>query len=532
MAVMQRVQQMVQRFGGAMFTPVLLFAFSGIVVALSIGFRNVDMVGAIAAPDTLWYKVWYILAEGAWTVFRQIPLLFAVALPIGLAKKNQARACMEALILYLMFNYFTSAMLKFWGPFFSVNFAAEVGGSSGLTMIANIKTLDTGILGAIVISSVVIYLHDKFYDVSLPEFLGVFRGSSFVVAIGFFVMLPLALLTCFIWPQVQMSIASLQEFMKGAGTFGIFVYGFLERILIPTGLHHFIYMPFMYGPAVVEQGILINWMHRLPEFATNAASLKEMFPEGGFALFGMSKVFGALGMAAAIYSTAKPAKKKLVAGLLVPVTLTAMVAGITEPLEFTFLFAAPPLFAVHAFLAASMMAVAYYFGVVGEFSSGMLRWLAENWLPLFAYHWPTYLKQIAVGLCFSGIYFVVFRCMILKFDYKTPGRGEDDQPEALMTKADYRAARSKTRDHAAVQEDELTQKARLFLAALGGKENIQDVTNCATRLRVTVKDAALVEESKVFVSVGAHGLVSHGRAIQVIVGLAVPHLRERFEALL
>lgn len=521
--------QKIQRFGGAMFTPVLLFSFSGITVALSILFKNPDIMGKIATEGTMWYNIWYIIEQGAWTVFNQLPLLFVIGLPIGLAKKNHARACLESFVLYITFNNFMAAMLKLWGPTFGVDYSVQAGSGTGLAMIANIKTLDLGMVGAILIAGIVVYLHDRFFDTDLPEFLGVFKGSSFVCIIGFVVMIPLALILCFIWPKVQIGISSLQGFLKVSGVFGVWLYTFLERILIPTGLHHFIYTPFIFGPAVVDNGITAYFASHLKDFATSAHTLKEMFPQGGFALHGSSKMFGTVGIALAMYATAKPEKKKVVAGLLIPATLTAVFAGITEPLEFTFLFVAPVLFAVHAVLAATLAATSYAFGVVGDFGGGLIENAAKNWLPLWKYHSGTYITQFVIGFIFIGIYFFVFRFLILKFDFKTPGRTDDDDTdEKLYTKADYKAKKAEEISG----EDARDIKARLFLEALGGKDNIQDVTNCATRLRLTVKDPSLVKDNKVFVDAGAHGLVNKGKAIQVIVGLSVPQVRERFEALL
>lgn len=527
------IMQKIQRFGGAMFTPVLLFSFFGIMVALSILCKNPDIVGSIANEGTMWYNIWFIIEKGAWTVFSQMPLLFVVALPIGLAQKNHARACMEALVIYIAFNYFISAMLTLWGPSFGVNYAQEATSGSGLAMIANIKTLDLGMLGAIFISAVVVYLHDKCFDIDLPEFLGVFKGSSLVVIAGFFVMIPMAYLFCLIWPHVQNGISSLQEFMKVSGVFGVWLYTFLERILIPTGLHHFVYTPFVFGPAVVDGGIKQYFFQHLNEFSTTAYTLKEMFPQGGFALHGLSKMFASIGIAFAMYATAKPEKKKTVAGLLIPATVTAVLCGITEPLEFTFLFVAPMLFAIHALLAASLAATSYFFGVVGDFGSGFIENAVLNWIPLFKYHSSTYIAQFVIGFTFSAIYFVVFRYLILKYDFKTPGRTDDEEEDRLYTKADFKAKQGETGAASnSAGLDERDHKAAAFLSALGGKDNIVEVTNCATRLRITVKNGALVEDTKTFVRAGAHGLVNNGNAMQIIVGLSVPQVRERFEALL
>lgn len=520
------IMQKVQRFGGAMFTPVLMFGVFGIFVAISILCMNPMILGSIAEPGTGWSNFWYIVQEGAWTVFRQMPLLFAIALPIGLAKKENARACMESFLIYIIFNYFISAMLTLWGPDFGVNFSQEAASGTGLALVANIKTLDTGIIGAIIIASIAVWLHGKLFDVNVPESLGIFKGSSLVVSAGFALMLPVAYLFCLVWPQFQAAIASLQGFLTASGTLGVGMYTFLERILVPTGLHHFIYMPFIFGPAVVNDGIQAYWLAHIQEFAASTKPLIDLFPEGGFALHGMSKVFGCPGIALAIYVTAKKENKKKVASLVLPAALVAVFCGITEPLEFTFLFIAPMLFAVHAVMAGTLAATMYYFGVVGNFGGGVLDCaLFQNWIPLWNNHYMTYVTQIAIGLCFTVVWFVVFRFLIVKLDLKTPGRG--DEPAKLYKKSDYKAKKAGEK-----AMDERDMKAAAFLEALGGKKNIVDVTNCATRLRVTVKDDSLVQPVEVFMEGGAHGLVHNGTAIQVIVGLSVPQVRSRFEELL
>ena len=520
------IMQKVQRFGGAMFTPVLMFGVFGIFVAISILCLNPMILGSIAEPGTAWSNFWYIVQEGAWTVFRQMPLLFAIALPIGLAKKENARACMESFLIYIIFNYFVCAMLTVWGDDFGVNFAQDAGAGTGLALVANIKTLDTGIIGAIIIASIAIWLHGKLFDVNVPESLGIFKGSSLVVSVGFVLMLPVAYLFCLVWPHFQAGIASLQGLLTSSGTLGVGLYVFLERILIPTGLHHFIYMPFIFGPAVVNDGIQMYWLAHIQEFAASTKPLMELFPEGGFALHGLSKVFGCPGIALAIYFTAKKENRKKIASLVVPAALVAVACGITEPLEFTFLFIAPMLFAIHAVLAGLLAATSYYFGVTGNFGGGVLDcFLFQNWIPLWGNHWMTYVTQIVIGLCFTAIWFVVFRFLIIKLDLKTPGRG--DEPAKLYRKADIKA---KQAGEKAMDERDL--KAAAFLQALGGKKNIVEVTNCATRLRVTVKDENLVQPIEVFMDGGAHGLVQNGKAIQVIVGLSVPQVRSRFEALL
>lgn len=516
--------QKIQKFGGAMFTPVLLFAFAGIVIGIGTLFTTETIMGSLAAPSSMWYKCWNVLLQGGWTVFNQLPLLFVVGLPIGMAKKQNARCCMEALVLYLTFHYFLSTILSQWGGVFGVDFAQEVGGTSGLTMIANIKTLDMGMMGALAIAGIVIYLHNRFFDTELPEWLGTFSGSTFVFMVGFFVMIPVAVLAALLWPKIQLGMFAFQGFVKGAGALGIWVFVFLERALIPFGLHHILYSPFYYDNVVVPGGLYAYWATKLPEIAASSASLKSLVPMAGFTSTGFSKIFGCPGIALAFYSTAKKEKKKKILGLLIPITLTAIFCGVTEPIEFTFLFVAPVLFVVHALLAATLSTTMYLAGIVGIHSGGAIEMASLNWIPLMGNHWKQYLLLLVIGLAFTGIYFVVFKFLIQKFDFKTPGREDDDEIK-FGSKEEFREKKGS-------KQDQKIEFAQLILEGLGGKDNIEDVTNCATRLRVNVKDEKLCKDDPYFKSIGAHGCSVNGKSFQVIIGLKVAGVRDDFESLL
>lgn len=516
--------QKIQKFGGAMFTPVLLFAFAGIVIGIGTLFTTETIMGSLAAPSSMWYKCWNVLLQGGWTVFNQLPLLFVVGLPIGMAKKQNARCCMEALVLYLTFHYFLSTILSQWGGVFGVDFAQEVGGTSGLTMIANIKTLDMGMMGALAIAGIVIYLHNRFFDTELPEGLGTFSGSTFVFMVGFFVMIPVAVLAALLWPKIQLGMFAFQGFVKGAGALGIWVFVFLERALIPFGLHHILYSPFYYDNVVVPGGLYAYWATKLPEIAASSASLKSLVPMAGFTSTGFSKIFGCPGIALAFYSTAKKEKKKKILGLLIPITLTAIFCGVTEPIEFTFLFVAPVLFVVHALLAATLSTTMYLAGIVGIHSGGAIEMASLNWIPLMGNHWKQYLLLLVIGLAFTGIYFVVFKFLIQKFDFKTPGREDDDEIK-FGSKEEFREKKGS-------KQDQKIEFAQLILEGLGGKDNIEDVTNCATRLRVNVKDETLCKDDPYFKSIGAHGCSVNGKSFQVIIGLKVAGVRDDFESLL
>lgn len=264
------------------------------------------------------------------------------------------------------------------------------------------------------------------------------------------------------------------------------------------------------------------------EFSQSTAPLKSLFPEGGFALHGNSKIFGSVGIALAMYVTASPENKAKVAGLLVPATLTAMLVGITEPLEFTFLFISPLLFAVHALMAATMATVMYLCGVVGNMGGGLLdQVLPQNWIPMFSNHAGMMFTQIGIGLVFTLLYFVVFRALILHFNLLTPGR--ENSEVKLYSKADYKAARGQTT--VAASESKLSQAAEI-LKALGGVANIESINNCATRLRIALHDMTQTLSDDVFKASGAHGVYRSGNAIQVIIGLNVPQVRDQLESLM
>jgi len=520
------MMQKIQRFGGAMFTPVMLFAFAGVVVGLGTLFTTPAIMGPLAGEETVWYRVWNVVLSGGWTVFNQLPLLFAVALPVGLARKQQARCCMEALVAYLTFNYFVSQILVYWGADLGVDFAQEVGQASGLALIGGIKTLDMGMLGALLVAGVVVALHNRLFDTKLPEWLGVFSGSTFVYMVSFLAMLPLAVLAVLVWPHVQAGMRVLQGLIVGAGTAGVGVYVFLERALIPFGLHHLLYAPIYYDSVVVEGGIYAAWANALPQLAATTAPLREVAPWAALTATGWSKIFGVPGIAAAFYATARPQNRKRLLALLVPVTLTAVLCGVTEPIEFTFLFVAPQLYLVHAVLAALLSSVMNLFGVVGVFSGGLIEMSSFNFIPLASSHGGTYLVALAIGLCFTAVYFLVFRWLILRFDFMTPGRGPDDEVR-LHDKGDYQ------RKRATVRPVGVSAGSLEIVRLLGGAANIVGVTSCVTRLRVDVRDPALVAPEKDFCALDpVRAVFRRGRAVQVIVGMNVTEICEQVNALL
>lgn len=530
------MMQKIQRFGAAMFVPVMLFSFAGIVVALGSLFNNPTLFGLIANPGTTWNSVWDTISAGGWTVFNQEGILFAVGLPIGLANKARGRAAMEAVIAYLTYNYFIGAMLTHWGAAFGIpNFdkiqIVANATNHGLTNIAGIKTLDTSILGALVVALIVVWLHNKYFDKKLPDWLGTFQGSTYVYALAFFVMIPLALITCWGWPKVQMGITSMQHFIVDSGFIGVWIYQFLNRVLIPTGLHHLVYIPFQFGPAVVAGGLQPYWLKHLAEYAASTKPLSQIASVEGFQLYGNEKVFLVPFICLAFYATAKKNKKKQTSALLIPAALTSVLAGITEPIDFTYLFAAPVLWVVYSVLSATMNTVMWAFGLRGFMSDGAIGIASMNWIPLWPNHWKTYVMEFIVGIIFGIITYFVFKIMIEKFNYITPGREADDQDVHLLSKKEYKAKKAA---EAAGKDanDPYIERATAYLELLGGPSNITELSSCATRLRVSVADPNKVASDAAFKANKAVNVVHHGKAIQVIVGLDVPQVLDEMNTLM
>lgn len=529
------MMQKIQRFGAAMFVPVMLFSFAGIVVALGSLFNNPTLFGSIANPGTTWYSIWDTISAGGWTVFNQEGILFTVGLPIGLANNARGRAAMESVISYLTFNYFIGAILTHWGAAFGIpNFdkiqIVPNATNHGLTYIAGIKTLDTSIIMALVVALIVVWLHNRYFDKKLPDWLGTFQGSTYVYVLSFFVMIPLAVITCWGWPKLQMGITGMQEFIVSSGWIGIWIYNFLNRILIPTGLHHLVYIPFQFGPAVVAGGLQPYWLKHLTEYAASAKPLSQIASIEGFQLYGNEKVFLVPFICLAFYATAKKNKKKQTSALLIPAALTSVLAGITEPIDFTYLFAAPVLWVVYSFMSATMNTIMWAFGLRGVMSDGAIGIASMNWLPLWQNHWQVYVMQFIVGILCGIVTYFIFKIMIEKFDYVTPGREADDEDVKLINKKEYKA--KKAAQASGNPDNPYIERATAYLELLGGPSNITELSSCATRLRVSVKDPDAVAPDSQFKAHKAVNVVHHGKALQIIVGLDVPQVLDEIQQLI
>ena len=517
-----------------MFAPAMLFSISGLMVGVSALATTADIVGDLAVYGTPWYAFWTIIQRGSWTVFKRLPLLFAVALPIGLAQKQPARCCLEALVAYFAYCFFLSEIIKLSGDNLGLEYPSSLTSASGITVIDGIKTLDTGIIGPLVVSATVVAIHDRFYDAKVPDWLGTFSGSSLVYLISFFAVFALAAISAAIVPFVYAVTDTLRHALAGVGPFGVGVFVFLERALEPMGLHHLLYMPIYYDNLVINDGIYATWTNLLPILSHSTRPLNELAPWAGFTATGWSKLFGLPAIAAAFYFTAKPERRAGLKAILWPAIVASVVCGITEPLEFLFMFTYPGLFLLYAVLSSCLAMAMNFFGVVGIFSGGFMEMAAFNFIPLMRTHAGSYLLALGIGLMFSAVFFLVFRGLILAFDLKTPGREDHIAGDAALARltgkspAKEGAAQNDT-DNQSSQDHLLAEQV---VALLGGVSNIVGATNCATRLRVEVADPSVVADNAAFVAAGAKGLIVTGKTAQVIIGVSVPRIKEHFDRIM
>lgn len=526
--------QKIQRFGGAMFAPAMLFSISGLMVGISALATTVDIVGDLAVYGTPWYVFWTIIQRGSWTVFKRLPLLFAVALPIGLAQKQPARCCLEALVAYFAYCFFLSEIIKLSGDNLGLKYPSFLTSASGITVIDGIKTLDTGIIGPLAVSTIVVAIHDRFYDAKVPDWLGTFSGSSLVYLISFFAVLALAIFSAVTVPYVYDVTDTLRHALAGVGPFGVGIFVFLERALEPFGLHHLLYMPIYYDNLVINDGIYATWTNLLPILSHSTRPLNELAPWAGYTATGWVKLFGLPAIAAAFYTTAKPERRAGLKVILVPAIVASVVCGITEPLEFLFMFTHPGLFLLYAVLSSCLAMTMNFFGIVGIFSGGFMEMAAFNFIPLMRTHAGAYLLALGIGLAFSLIFFVSFRALILIYDLKTPGREDHVANRAAidhLTGSGF-AKEQSPNDEVNSRSDQDHVLAERVIQLLGGVGNIVGATNCATRLRVEVADPSIVADNASFVAVGAKGLIITGKTAQVIIGISVPRVKEHFDQIM
>ena len=522
-----------QRVGRSFMLPIAVLPVAGLLLGIGSSFTNATMIDtyglqAILGEGTILNMFLTVLSKAGSALFDNLPMIFAVGCAIGMAKKEKEVAALSAVIAYFTMNAAVNAMLVNSGQILDDGSIADFVIQGTITSSVGIQTLQMGVFGGIIVGLGVAALHNRFYTIELPSALAFFSGSRFVPIISTVVYVLVGIGMFFVWPVVQNGIYALGGLVTGTGYLGTLIFGIIKRALIPFGLHHVFYLPFWQtgvGGSMEVAGKMIEGGQNI-FFAQLADPSTVHFSADACRYFSgefIFMIFGLPGAALAMYQTAKPEKKKQAGGLLLSAALACMATGITEPLEFSFLFVAPMLFAVQVILAGAAYMIAHILNIaVGlTFSGGLLDLFLFGILQGNAK--TSWLRIIPVGIIYFLLYYGIFRFLILKFDLKTPGREDEDVETKLYTKADYNAAKESGVKGAEV--------SALITAGLGGKSNIEDVDCCATRLRCTIKDPAKVQEALLKQS-GSRGVILKGKGIQVIYGPQVAVLKTNLEAFL
>ena len=532
-----KIFEVLQRIGRSFMLPIAILPVAGLLLGLGSSFTNettIEMynLGKILGDGTILHALLVIMNKVGSAVFDNLPLLFAVGVAIGMAKKEKEVSALSAVIAYFVMNISISSMLEINGKILSDGSISKDVLEGTIASVCGINTLQMGVFGGIIVGLGVAALHNRFHKIQLPNALSFFAGSRFVPIISTIVYMFVGILMYFVWPAVQNGIYALGGLVTGSGYLGTLAFGIIKRALIPFGLHHVFYMPFWQtavGGTMNVAGNLVQggqniFFAQLADSAhiTHFSADATRYFSGEFIFM----IFGLPGAALAMYRTAKPEKKKQAGGLLLSAALTCMLTGITEPIEFSFLFVAPILFGVQVVLAGAAYMIAHILNIaVGlTFSGGLLDLFLFGILQ--GNDKTSWFRIIPVGMIYFILYYVTFSFLIKKFNLKTPGREDDAGEVKLYTKADVNARRAKgnNADGVAV-EDELS---RDITRGLGGKKNIDTVDCCATRLRCTVINPDLVNDAALKAT-GASGVIHKGNGVQVIYGPHVTVIKSNLE---
>ncbi len=518
-----------QRVGRSFMLPIALLPVAGLLLGIGSSFTNATTIetyhlGKFIYEGGVLYTILDIMSKTGSAVFDNLALLFAMGVAIGMAKKEKEVAALSGAIAYIVMNTTISALITAKG-------GVEAMAENSTTSVLGITTLQMGVFGGILVGLGVAALHNKFYKTELPQVLSFFGGTRFVPIVSTVTYLIVGIIMFYLWPVVQLGISKLGVLVLNSGYAGTWIYGILERALIPFGLHHVFYMPFWQtelGGSMMIDGNMVAGAQNI-FFAELASKSTEVFSVSATRFMAGKfpfMIFGLPAAAFAMYKTARPEKKKIVGSLLLSAALTSMITGITEPLEFTFLFVAPLMYAVHCVLAglSYMLMHILNVGVGMTFSGGLIDMTLFGVLQGNAKtHW---IWIVVVGLIYAVVYYFVFYFMITKMNLKTPGREPDDVEPKLYRRSDVNEAKAAKVKSADKRASDVV--SAMILKGLGGKDNLSDVDCCATRLRVTVNDASKVMDDMLKAS-GASGVIHKGNGVQVIYGPKVSVIKSDLE---
>lgn len=519
-----------QRVGRSFMLPISILPVAGLFLGIGGSFTNQTMLETyglvgLMGEGTFIYTILSVLNAAGSIVFDNLPIIFAMGVAIGMAKKEKEVAALSSVVAFFIMHASIGALIN-------ANGGVENMLSGSTTSVVGITSLQMGVFGGIIVGLGVAALHNRFYKIELPQVLSFFGGTRFVPIISAVVYLIVGILMFYVWPTVQIGINHLGAFVMNSGYAGTWFYGLMERALIPFGLHHVFYLPFWQtsvGGTMEVAGKMVEGAQNIffaqladpttKHFAVSATR----FMSGKFPLM----IFGLPGAALAMYHCAKTEKKKLVGGLLLSAALTSMITGITEPLEFTFLFVAPILYVIHCVFAGLAYMLMHILGVgVGmTFSGGLIDMTLfgimqgnakTNWIYI-----------VVVGIVYFIVYYLLFSFLIRKLNLKTPGREDGDGEVKLYKRSDLDAKNGKggNAGEALSEEDMISA---MITEGLGGKANITDLDCCATRLRVTVSDQKKVKQDVLKAS-GASGVILKGNGVQVIYGPKVTVIKSNLE---
>lgn len=527
-----------QRIGRSFMLPIAILPVAGLLLGIGSSFTNSTTIDAygltrILGEGTILHSLLIVMKEVGSVIFDNLPLIFAVGVAIGMAKREKEVAALSAVIAFFVMNISINALLNINGLILDDGSVSDQVLEGTITNTCGIPSLQMGVFGGIIVGLGVSALHNRFYRIQFPNALSFFGGTRFVPIISTLVYLLVGILMYFAWPVVQNGIYALGGLVTGSGYAGTLIFGLIKRALIPFGLHHVFYLPFWQtavGGTMNVAGQMVQGGQNIFFAELANSNLISHFSSDATRYFSgefIFMIFGLPGGALAMYRQAKPEKKKAAGGLLLSAALTSMLTGITEPLEFSFLFVAPLLFVVQVILAGTAYMIAHMLNIaVGlTFSGGLLDLFLFGILQ--GNEKTSWMLIIPVGIIYFFLYYFIFSFLIKRFNMKTPGREDDDTETRLYTKADVRARQEQTGSSQAgstqggpAQAGTESSTSELITKGLGGKENINDVDCCATRLRITVKDSSLVDDHTLK-STGAKGVIHKGQGIQVVYG---PHV--------
>lgn len=527
----------IQKVGRSFFLPMSVLPVAGLLLGVGASFTNANTIATyhlegLMGAGTVMNGLLTIMSQVGNTIFSNLPIIFAMAVALGMARNEKAVAVLAAGMSFFAMNTTINAMLKLTGQILPDGSYADTVLNGALTNMCGIETLQMGVFGGIVVGLITAALHNRFYKQQLPMVLSYFAGIRFVPIVCVIAHIGVGAVLFVVWPVIQRGIFAVGDIIMKSGYFGTFVFGFMERVLIPFGLHHVFYIPFwqtgLGGTAVID-GITVAGAQNI-FFAELASPNVTRFSVEACRFMSGKYDFMMAGLPAAalaMYHCAKPENRKVVGGLLISAALTSFFTGITEPIEFTFLFIAPALFVIHCVFAGLSFVLMHVLNIcIGTtFSCGLIDFMLYGVLQ--GQTKTNWLMILPVFAGYAVLYYVVFKFCILKFNLTTPGREESGQEIKLYTKEDYKNKNRKGNADSRGQKENDSRSERILLG-LGGLDNVLDINSCATRLRLTVADSSKVNED-MLKQTGAHGVIKKGNGIQVIYGPQVSIIHSELE---